>query len=631
MTALELMNALGDVEEELTWPLLSAPARRRPRRALRAALVAAAIFVLLALAALAASESGLLERWFSPGSYDLIADCVSRTEAVAENDALRLTLHEAVTDGACTLVVYSVERLDGESMEGWGPDVEIAPLLASGRASPSGSRSNMTIGMEEPAVRTYLWECSADEQALQGVSIRLLGLKKTVGEGRLDAGSLQLEAALTACPVRSSVRGGEPEDGEIVVDLRLSPLSLRVRSWKNLAGMTPEDAEIGEDRMTVNGPWEGKAELVFRDGSVRDVSGSIDGRNVSSTGENVLRGSFWDLPDVDRVKAVRIDGRTYPLAKGEAPAPRRGLGGDAAPLDSLRAWTYGSHEPVHPELTAAGEKVTLSLDSVWTDGYTAELLLAIDAPQEADYWTLVNEGGYLTFDARDEKGRTLGVSAKSGGLYGLLSLVVECSGRAAVLTIGDGDAALTIPLDMKTLAKLPQIEPKQAGDPGQADAGPAEAYWQAAYDSLFGGLAPDDTGYTGNNGEYELKLAYLYLTEEPGEISLRGWAEARRLDGKPYVMSEETLRAFMAFGLKDGEEVRLSGGMGHTGGLRDGVRVFCLNWSWYYGDFSVIEGLEEAGLPTENLDLTPLELDALRVVWTPPEGGRITLDLPFTE
>ena len=50
MTAMELMNALGETEEELTWPVLNARTRR-PRRTLRVLLVAAAMLVLLTLAA----------------------------------------------------------------------------------------------------------------------------------------------------------------------------------------------------------------------------------------------------------------------------------------------------------------------------------------------------------------------------------------------------------------------------------------------------------------------------------------------------------------------------------------------------------------------------------------------------
>ena len=67
MTAMELMDTLGEVDEELFWPVLEAPVRRRTRRALRTVLVAAAVLALLALAALAASESGLLERFFPGG------------------------------------------------------------------------------------------------------------------------------------------------------------------------------------------------------------------------------------------------------------------------------------------------------------------------------------------------------------------------------------------------------------------------------------------------------------------------------------------------------------------------------------------------------------------------------------
>ena len=75
MTAWELMDSLGEVEEELLWPALNPKTHRSYRRALRIALIAAAVLALLALAALAASESGLLERFF-PGRYDLISEFV---------------------------------------------------------------------------------------------------------------------------------------------------------------------------------------------------------------------------------------------------------------------------------------------------------------------------------------------------------------------------------------------------------------------------------------------------------------------------------------------------------------------------------------------------------------------------
>ena len=46
MTAWELMDGLGEVEEEMLWPALNIKTHRSYRRALRIALVAAAVLVL---------------------------------------------------------------------------------------------------------------------------------------------------------------------------------------------------------------------------------------------------------------------------------------------------------------------------------------------------------------------------------------------------------------------------------------------------------------------------------------------------------------------------------------------------------------------------------------------------------
>jgi hypothetical protein len=629
VTALELMDGLGEVDEELVLPVLAAPARRLRRKALRIALIAAAVLALLALAALAASESGLLERYF-PGSYDLISDYVTHVEAVTENEILRLTLHEAVTDGARTLVAYTVERLDGGGMAGWEPEAEITPHYMGGRVFSGGSRSGTTIDQSETAKRTYLWCCSStDETALESVSIRLLGLKSTVNRGeQLDAGSLTLEASLNACPVRMAKRLGSAGDEDLVVSVRISPLSLRVLSYRNLAGMKPGDVEKKEDIHTVGGPSDRRVELLFRDGSRQHVS--MRHRSTDSSGIVVLMGDFWDLPDVSRVKAVVIDGREYPLTKETAPAPRQGLGRDAPFLESQRAWLYGSHEPAHPALTAAGEAVTLALDGIWTDGYTTELMLMIGGPQEEADIELVNVGGNLTFDARDRQGEVLAVGVRDGGLTeGLLSLIVECSDKAAQLTIGDRDASLVIPLDMKKLSKLPQIEPKAARPRQTAAPEAGETYAQAAYDRLFAGVTPDDTGYSADNGIFRLTVVHLYLAEEPGVVKLRAWVEAERLDDEPYDMRKESRQGFTIRGLKDGEEIHLDGGVGHQGGVNGGVRNFSISEDYRYGDFELAAAQGAGVLPAEGLDLETLDLDGLRLTWTPPEGGRITLDLPM--
>ncbi len=74
-------------------------------------------------------------------------------------------------------------------------------------------------------------------------------------------------------------------------------------------------------------------------------------------------------------------------------------------------------------------------------------------------WEPVNAGGSMTLSARDREGNPLAVGVNSGGAWeGTVSLVVECSGKAASLTLGDLGSELTIPLDMKELRRLPQRE-----------------------------------------------------------------------------------------------------------------------------------------------------------------------------
>ena len=178
MTAMELMDTLGEVDEELFWPVLEAPVRRRTRRALRTVLVAAAVLALLALAALAASESGLLERFF-PGRYDLISDFVYHETVTVENDTLRLTLHEAVTDGFYGLLAFSVERLDGGEMEGWSLDGKFTPMNEEGWPIQYGGSwtENLTTGEETPSRRWFVWITYARTD-LHRISVQLDGLHR---------------------------------------------------------------------------------------------------------------------------------------------------------------------------------------------------------------------------------------------------------------------------------------------------------------------------------------------------------------------------------------------------------------------------------------------------------------------
>ena len=159
MTAWELMEAIGEAEEELIEPVLTPAAKKKLSRPVRTALILAAVIALLALLGVAAKETGFLERLFQE-KFETIEEYVNHIAVTTENDSLRLTLHEAVTDGYTLLLAYSVERLDGGSMEGWTLDEIICPLTEEGYPAwgLSGSWSEpLDTGVTDPAKRTYLY------------------------------------------------------------------------------------------------------------------------------------------------------------------------------------------------------------------------------------------------------------------------------------------------------------------------------------------------------------------------------------------------------------------------------------------------------------------------------------------
>ncbi len=632
MTALELMEALGEAEEELLWPALNTKTHRSYRRVLRTFLIAAAVLVLLALAALAASESGLLERLF-PGKYDLIADYVTHVEASAENEVLRFTIHEAVTDGYCGVMVYSVERLDGGELDGWILDAQIVPYAEDGTVLRYGGSypDNLITGEETPQQRWYLWKTFA-RVGLHRISVRVFGLYRLDTGEKVTGEALDLEAELTLCPVKTALRSGDPAGKDLYPVAVVSPLSFYAGVLRNLSGMTPENAPKNQSRI-ISGPADCRVELLYRDGSSLDLSDAVLRRDSQETsfGSASLYCVFEELVDIRKLKALRIEGVEYALVDGSPPKTRKALADAPSQLDSARYWLFGDHAPAHPALEASGERVKLSVDGIWTDGITTELMLQIDAPREEAYWQFVDRGGSITMAAEDRSGAPLAVGALSGGmLNGLYTLVVECSGKASQLTVGDGDALLTIPLDMKTLAKLPQIEPQEATPRQTAGTNEWETFRASVYEGLFAGVKPDDTGYSADNGIYRLTAVHLYLTEDPGLVRLRAWLEAERLDGEPYEIAEEARSAFEICGLKDGAEIVLNGGLGSQGGVHNGTRYFIMNEDYRYGDFEIL-GVQGAGvMPAEGLDLETLDLDGLRITWTPPAGGRITLDLPMT-
>ena len=271
MTALELARAIGETEDRFAVPVFTPPVKKKGRRPIRTALMLAAVLVLLALLlGVAARELGFLERLF-PAKYEAIEDSVNRLAVSVENDGLRLTLHEAVTDGYNTMLIFSVELLNGDSMNRWDKaDFWIVPLSEEGvpvvrGGGSAGDFSGPDRGLGNPNRIVYYWynQC---QTSTGRISVRLFGLVNyTTGES-FQPGYLEAEAKLKPSLTKISRRQGKEAGEEPYSNVVLSPLGLRV----DAAGVDME--KLGSGRH-----FPGKLEYVYAEGAEKQV---IDGAQV---------------------------------------------------------------------------------------------------------------------------------------------------------------------------------------------------------------------------------------------------------------------------------------------------------------------------------------------------------------
>ncbi len=610
MTAMELMESVGRMEEELIEPVLTPPAKKRLSRPIRTALILAAVIALLALLGVAAKETGFLERLF-PEKFETIEEYVNHIAATTENDSLRLTLHEAVTDGYTIILVYSVERLDGGSMEGWSPDSVIRARTTEGEPAPYGGSGGdkLDTGETDPARRTYVWYNNGPTSRGR-ISIRLFGLVNRETGERFSPGYLEAEAELKPSLTKTARRQGDADAESIYTHMVLSPFGFRTDILRNIAGMTEENAPEPETHVTYH-QWQGSLQLLYRNGEETDMTGQI-ARSVFQSagfvqGLKNLSVVFSEPVDIRGVRAVRLDGAEYPVETGQIPREHQVRDADAPYLEQARSWLYGDHAPVHSELKAEGPDFTLALDGIWTDGYTTELMLAAgykgdQAPvrENATGWT-VDQGGIFAFAALDAKGEPVAVgvySCNSG--EGLFPFVAECAERAETLVIHAGETTLTIPLNMKQLEKLPQITP-QAPKERITDPEAHERYMRQKDESLFADFTPAETDYSADNGIYRLSVNRMYLKGVWGKGNLRAWVVFSTVaDRKNDSWWDWNIESFV---ISEGKVIPVSGGIGSSGGS-DGAWPLEID---FRGDFD--------------------QLDALRLIWTPPAGDRITLDL----
>ena len=618
MTALELLTAIGETEEEYGKTVFTPPAKRKLSRPLRTAIILAAVLALLALLAVAAKEAGFLERLLKE-RYEAVEDYVNHIAVTVENDGLRLTLHEAVTDGYTTLLVYSIERLDGVSIrQDWDQDAIIRPLTEDGLPARMGS------GVREPLAASnagqgdcrwvYLWYNKGQTQ-MGRIRFRLFGLVNRKTGERFTPGYLEAEAELKPCLTKLGGRQGDLDAEKLYTNIVLSPFGLRADMLTNIAGMTPENAPEPE-KWSLNKAFRGSLDFVFREGEeqelVYDVGLLTD---PYCQGVYVLNVAFRQPTDIRGIRGVRIDGVEYSLETGSLPPQRMGsMDTSASPLESARAWVYGDHEPAHPALTGEGAETTLSLDGVWTDGYTTELMLSSrGGTWEPSAGPTVNLGGGFSFEALNAAGEPVAVGVRSGSAAeGLLPFVAECTEKATTLIVRCGDAELTIPLNMKQLRKLPQVSPQEPSrrDPGYAQRHGEEM--QKTFNRLFADHDPAEVEYSADNGAYRISVESLALRGSGGEGSLRAWVRCSALEGE-YEQLLELISAFSCSVLSEGEAIRVSLSEYSADGTFDddtGDRIFALKFD-FSGDFGHVY--------------------ALRLIWTPPAGDRVTLDLERTE
>ncbi|MBR3060015.1 MAG: DUF4179 domain-containing protein [Oscillospiraceae bacterium] len=310
MTALELAMAMGETEDRYAKTVFSPPAKRKLSRPVRAALILAAVIALLALLGVAARETGFLERLFPGEKYETFEDYVNHIGVTVENEGLRLTLHEAVTDGYNTYLVYSVELLRG-NLEDWDDtDHVITPLTEEGYPVKLGGGVRQPLDGDDPGQGNpnrwvYLWY-NESQMNTGRIRFRLFGLKNYDTGETFNPGYLEAEAELKPCLAKISKEQGDGVYSNIV----LSPFGLRA----DVAGMDMKKLGNGK-------PFRGKLEYVYREGEEEQKIFDSPGLRPDPVRQDVAVMSAWFRQPVDirGIVALRIDGVEYPLETGPIP------------------------------------------------------------------------------------------------------------------------------------------------------------------------------------------------------------------------------------------------------------------------------------------------------------------------
>ena len=282
---------------------------------IKALLIAAIIVVLLAASAMAVYLSGgsrFIDQLFGSQNYSMIEGYVMSDIAQAEDEHLSLTLESALTDGHYYYVVFSVESIDGSSIEALFPDVSFNFIKEiPSRVQPAFQIEKMDTEENSAAKSFYIVLIRSDD-ALTSMGMelhRLFALDN--GEEAINC-NLSVETDFLSCPI---ARGGA-SDG-VFRNVELSPFCLWIdvyESWEHSdalsAGLPIYDISI----KFADGDTIGATVSQFADYEYMESIGWGGMQRPNGTNQSYISVNFADFIDIARVEAVIIGGEEIPVS-----------------------------------------------------------------------------------------------------------------------------------------------------------------------------------------------------------------------------------------------------------------------------------------------------------------------------
>jgi len=281
----------------------------------KALLIAAIIVVLLAASAMAVYLSGgarFIEHLFGSRNYNMIEGYVMSDIAQARDDHLSLTLESALTDGHYYYVVFSVESIDGSSIEALFPDVSFNfTKEIPSRVQPAFQIEKMETEENSETKSFYIVLIRSDDAITSmGMELhRLFALDN--GEEAITC-NLSVETNFLSCPI---ARGGMP-DG-VFRNVELSPFCLWVdvyEAWEQSdalsAGLPIYDVSI----RFAGGDTIGATVSQFADYEYMESIGWGGMQRPNGTNQSFISINFAGFVDIAKVESVIIGGEEIPVS-----------------------------------------------------------------------------------------------------------------------------------------------------------------------------------------------------------------------------------------------------------------------------------------------------------------------------